>query len=180
VLSNIRLDKLDTFVETVLLPHYTTGLKRRPNPEYEQLRQQARRQRRRGNVEQAEGLRKQAQSLPSVDTHDPHSRRLKYVRYAADFLLGFIGPKSEAEESKQALRKFLHEELKLELSEAKTLLTHARSEAARFLGYEIVTLQDDQKRYQFPQGKDRRSINGRLVQVQETFCARWSTTGQPK
>jgi group II intron reverse transcriptase/maturase len=162
VLSNILLDKLDTYVETVLIPKYTKGKKRRPNPEYQQLRKKSQRRRQRGNVEEAEVLRKQMQSLPSVDISDPEYRRLKYVRYADDFLLGFIGPKSEAEEIKQELRKFLQEELKLELSEAKTLITHARDEAARFLGYEVVLLQDDQKRYKFQDGKDRRSINGRV------------------
>ncbi len=59
--------------------------------------------------------------------------------------LGFIGPRSEAEEIKQQLGAFLQEELKLELSEAKTLITHARTEAARFLGYEITVIQEDGK-----------------------------------
>jgi hypothetical protein len=67
------------------------------------------------------------------------------VRYADDFLLGFNGPRSEAEEIKHQLRDFLREELKLELSEEKTLITHARSEAARFLGYEVTTLQEERK-----------------------------------
>jgi hypothetical protein len=58
------------------------------------------------------------------------------VRYCDDFLLGFAGPKHEAEEIKERIRKFLRDELKLELSESKTLLTHATSQAARFLGYE--------------------------------------------
>jgi hypothetical protein len=56
--------------------------------------------------------------------------------------LGFIGPKEEAEEIKQRLRAFLQEELKLELSEAKTLITHAKTETARFLNYEIHTIRD--------------------------------------
>lgn len=46
---------------------------------------------------------------------------------------------------KQQLQKFLQEELRLELSEAKTLITHARSEAARFLGYQITTMHKDTK-----------------------------------
>src|SRR2546421_12504748 len=49
--------------------------------------------------------------------------------------LGFVGPKEEAEQIKQRLRTFLQEELKLELSEAKTLITHAKTETARFLNY---------------------------------------------
>src|SRR5436309_5232044 len=108
------------------------------------------RQRQRGNVEKAEELRKLAQTLPTQDVNDPLYRRLKYVRYADDVLLGFIGPQSEAEEIKRELATFLRAELHLELSEEKTLLTHARSGAARFLGYEIITLQDDRKRYLFP------------------------------
>ena len=89
-------------------------------------------------------------------TNDPDYRRLKYVRYADDFVLGFVGPRSEAEEIKPQLRKFLQEERKLELSEEKTLITHA----ARFLGYEITVLQDDTKRTKRRDtGRMCRSIN---------------------
>ncbi len=210
ILSNILLDKLDKFVETVLIPKYTRGVKRRDNAEYVKLINSSHRQRRKGHVQQAEDLKRQAQTLPSVtllanerksairkpghpqgdappiherayqatgygrgdpcgrpgfgrcharfhhlrhsptessvDTNDPDYRRLRYVRYADDFLLGFIGPREEAEEIKQQLGTFLQEDLKLELSQAKTLITHARTEAARFLGYEITALQDNPKR----------------------------------
>ena len=148
ILSNILLDRLDRFVETVLLPHYTRGTRRRENLEYRTLIMRSWRHRRRGNIEQAETLRKQAQTLPSQDMNDPHYRRLKYVRYADDFLLGFSGPRAEAEAIKQQLSKFLQDELKLDLSEDKTRITHARSEAARFLGYEVTALHDDSKRTQ--------------------------------
>jgi group II intron reverse transcriptase/maturase len=146
ILANILLDKLDTFVENVLIPQYTRGTKRKGNPEYRALLRKSQRQRKRGNIERAEELRKHAQMMPSAMTNDPDYRRLRYVRYADDFLLGFIGPRAEAEEIKQQLRTFLHEQLKLELSEDKTLITHAVSEAARFLGYEVTMLQDDTKR----------------------------------
>src|SRR5437764_2308245 len=101
--------------------------------------------RQQGNTEKAKELRNQAQKLPSTVTDDPDFRRLNYVRYADDFLLGFIGPKSEAETIKQQLKTFLREELKLELSEEKTLITHARSEAAKFLGYEITRMHNDEQ-----------------------------------
>ncbi len=160
ILSNILLDKLDKFVENVLIPQYTRGSRRKINPEYDKLRIDSRNQRRKGNTEKAEELRKQSQTLPSVMTNDPDYRRLKYVRYADDFVLGFVGPRSEAEEIKQQLRKFLREELNLELSEEKTLITHAASEAARFLGYEITVLQDDTKRTKRRDtGRMCRSIN---------------------
>jgi group II intron reverse transcriptase/maturase len=164
ILSNILLDKLDKYVETVLIPKYTRGEKKRPNPEYIQLQRQYHAQWKHGDKEEARRLRKQFQELPSIDTQDPNYRRLRYVRYADDFLLGFIGPKSEAEEIKKEIGKFLQDELKLELSEAKTLITNARSEKARFLGYEISTSQADTKRHKDNRTTgtiSRRSINGR-------------------
>jgi Reverse transcriptase (RNA-dependent DNA polymerase) len=161
ILSNILLDKLDKFVENVLIPHHTRGSKRKINPEYDKLRHDSRNQRRKGNTEKAEELRKHAQTLPSVVTNDPDYRRLKYVRYADDFVLGFVGPRSEAEEIKQQRSQVpargtqtgtRHEE--------KTLLTHAVSEAARFLGYEITLMQDDTKRTKRRDtGRMCRSIN---------------------
>jgi hypothetical protein len=74
--------------------------------------------------------------------------------------LGFIGPKSEAEAIKQEIATFLRETLHLELSETKTLITHARSGTARFLGYEITTIQKNQKRSATKRGTKCRSING--------------------
>jgi hypothetical protein len=65
------------------------------------------------------------------------------VRYADDFLLGCIGPKEEAIQIKEQLRRHLAENLKLELSEEKTLITHVKTERARFLGYEITRFHDD-------------------------------------
>jgi group II intron reverse transcriptase/maturase len=162
ILTNILLNKLDTFVETTLVPMYAKGVRRRANPEYARLFNASRYYRKRGNIEKAETLRKQAQLLPSKDVNDPDYRRLTYVRYADDFLLGFVGPRSEAEAIKRQLRAFLRDELKLNLSEEKTRITHARSEAARFLGYEVTTLQEDRKRTRADNGIDRRSANGRI------------------
>jgi group II intron reverse transcriptase/maturase len=158
ILSNIYLDRFDTFVEETLIPAYTRGDLRKRNPEYTTLHHRSSYLRRKGKVEAANELKKQFQHLPTQDPNDPNYRRLKYVRYADDFLLGFIGPRSEAEEIKERLGQFLREELKLQLSETKTLITHARSKAARFLGYEIHTLQDDEQRDR----RNRRCINGSI------------------
>jgi group II intron reverse transcriptase/maturase len=163
VLSNILLDKLDQFVEQVLIPQYTQGDKRRVNKTYEQLISQAHRCFKKGQKEAAQLIRRQAQQLPSQDTHDPNYRRLWYCRYADDFVLGFIGPKAEAEEIKQRLKEFLCDTLKLELSEEKTLITHAKSQAAKFLGYEITSLQENHKRTKKQvRGTKCRSINGHI------------------
>src|SRR5260370_31676715 len=135
ILSNIYLDKCDQYVEKTLLPAYTRGKKRVPNPEYETLRAKERWQKRLGNYEEAKKLRKQYQKLSSYSQDDDTYRRLFYVRYADDTLFGFAGPRQEAEEIKQQLSQFLRETLKLEMLQDKTLITHASSEKARFLNY---------------------------------------------
>jgi Type II intron maturase len=78
--------------------------------------------------------------VPSGDPTDPGYRRLRYVRYADDFLLGFVGPKGEAEAIRQKLAEFLGARLRLTLSPSKTLITHAVSGKARFLGYDVGVL----------------------------------------
>jgi group II intron reverse transcriptase/maturase len=184
LLSNILLDKLDTYVETTLIPQYTRGERRKHNPEYARLTKQANRLQRKGQKEAAHTLRKSIRQLPSIATHDPAYRRLRYCRYADDFVLGFTGPKSEAEEIKQQLGTFLREELQLLLSPEKTLITHARNEAAKFLGYEITTLQADTKQCVTKGGVKIRNINGktglcvpRAVLVEK--CNRYRQRGKP-
>ena len=155
VLSNIYLHRLDSFVEKVLIPQYTRGDSRAPSPEYYEAAKQLARLRRRGDRPAARALRRQMRRMPSKDPEDPGFRRLRYVRYCDDHLLGFTGPKAEAEEIKIRLAAFLRDELRLELSREKTLITHARTGAARFLGYEITVQHADHK----VTGK-RRSANG--------------------
>ncbi|MEO3857507.1 reverse transcriptase domain-containing protein [Acrocarpospora sp. B8E8] len=156
VLSNIYLHRLDVFVETVLIPEYTRGGRRARNPAYLKEAAALARARRAGDRAEARKVRDRMRSLPSVDPHDPGFRRLRYVRYCDDHLLGFTGPKAEAEEIKQRLAQFLREDLKLELSQDKTLITHARSDRAGFLGYEISVQHDDRQRT----ASGQRAVNG--------------------
>ncbi|MDQ2904673.1 MAG: reverse transcriptase/maturase family protein [Chloroflexota bacterium] len=157
ILSNIYLSKLDHYVENTLIPMYTKGARRKKNRTYDNLLCQGYRLRKRGQYAEAAKARKAAQRLPSVDLNDPDYRRLRFVRYADDWLLGLIGTKEEAEEIKEQIKTFLHEELKLELSDEKTLITHARTENARFLSYHISASQDDTC-----QTKKKRSVNGAM------------------
>ena len=155
VMSNIYLHRLDEFVETVLIPEYTRGRIRKQDTGYARVRAARDRAHKRGDHASARKLRKQLRGMPSGDPRDPGFRRLRYARYADDTLLGFTGPRAEAEEIKQRLAAFLHDELKLELSQDKTLITHARTQAAKFLGYEITVLHNDRK-----VTRGRRSANG--------------------
>ena len=106
------------------------------------------------------------------------------MRYADDTLLGFTGPKAEAVEIKRRLGQFLQDELKLELNQEKTLITHARSPRARFLGYEITTQHTDRFLT-----NGRRSANGVIglkvpTVVINAKCARyhgpWQARAAPR
>jgi hypothetical protein len=175
ILSNIYLDQLDKFVETVLIPQYTRGENRKHNSTYVEVTTALKRARNRGDRTTARQLRKRQRSLPRGDPDDPHYRRLRYARYADDQLLGFTGPKAEAEQIKQRLRTFLHTTLKLELSQDKTLITHARTGAANFLGYQIIVQHADH----------RRAINGVVglrvpTDVIKAKCAPYCKLGKPE
>lgn len=179
VLSNIYLDRFDQYVEQRLLPEYNSGRRRRPHRAYQVVEYAIARARRRGDRAEVRRLNLQRRQLPSQDPTDPSYRRLRYVRYADDWLLGFAGPKHEAEEIKAKIAAFLHEELKLELSRSKTLITHAASQAAHFLGYQIRAQHCDTKIT-----RGRRAVNGAIgLFVPKTVirhkCALYMSKGKP-
>ena len=179
ILSNIYLDRLDQFVEQQLLPAYNHGQRRRRNPAYETVMHGIAKAKRHGDRQTVRALRRWRRRLPSQDPGDPGYRRLRYVRYADDWLLGFAGPRHEAEQIKSKIQAFLREELKLELSESKTLITHATSQAAGFLGYEIKAQHADTKIT-----RNRRAVNGAIGlfvprQVIRQRCALYMREGKP-
>lgn len=165
LLSNIYLHELDVFIEDVLIAQHTRGKRRALNLEYYRLGYHLQRARERGDERQVQELQQQRRQLPSQNTQDPNYRRLKYCRYADDFILGFIGPKSEAEDIKEAIGVFLKKQLHLEMSTTKTLITHARTEHAQFLGYAISIYQADDKLSPVLYGENivkRRNTNGNV------------------
>jgi len=179
ILSNIYLHKLDEFVEQELIPQYTRGTSRRKNPGYSRIQKRLEDAKRQGNRAEARNLKKQLRAIPCGDPADPGYRRLRYTRYADDHLLGYAGPKSEAEEIKTRIAEFLRETLGLELNRQKTLITHARSQRARFLGYDITVQHDNTK---LTDG--RRSANGNIAlkvppDVIKAQCARYRQHGKP-
>lgn len=180
ILSNIYLDRFDQWVEQQLIPKHTRGDRRRENPAYAQLKTRIRHAWRHGDRDTVRRLKRERRTVSSGDPSDPGYRRLRYVRYADDFLLGFAGPKQEAEEIKAEIRTFLRDELKLELSESKTLVTHAVSQAARFLGYLIRAQMADDKLT-----KGQRAVNAHLglfvpPEVIRQRCAMYMERGKPE
>ncbi len=162
LLANIYLDKLDKHVEEVIKA-FDKGTKRAPNHEYIALTTQKSAAVRKGAKELARDLTKQMRKMPSGDPNDPNYKKLKYVRYADDFMLGVIGSKSDAQEIKQDIGEYLKDSLKLKLSDEKTLITSATQDAAKFLGYEIKSQSSDTKLTKRQNGQTRRSVNGRIV-----------------
>ncbi len=179
VLSNIYLHKLDEFAERELIPQYTRGARRETNPEYKRVKDRMGYARIHGKRAAARDLGKQLRTLPSSDPMDPGYRRLRYVRYADDHILGFTGPKAEAEEIKAELARFLRETLGLELSREKTLITHARTQPARFLGYDIIVQHSSTKLT-----AGHRTVNGKVAlrvppDVIKAQSARYRQHGKP-
>ena len=84
--------------------------------------------------------RAQMMKLPAKSQTD---KRINYVRYADDFLVGVVGSKEDAENIKAEIKTFLANKLKLELSDEKTLITHS-SQYARFLGYDVCVRRNGQ------------------------------------
>ena len=181
LLANIYLNKLDQFVEKVLLPKYTSKKKRSYHAPYLKIRAQVYKLQKEGKKKEAAKLRRQMHQLPYRDPNDAEYRRLHYVRYADDFLLGFSGPKAEAEEIREQLKIFLQDCLKLELSQEKTLITHAQSSVAHFLGYEIAVQHSNEK---LSPTTWTRNVNGRVelrvpAKVIEEHCAHYQAKGKP-
>lgn len=174
ILANIYLDGFDQYVQQVLIPAHTRGSRRRRTVEYRKAEYALAEARKRGDREAIRRCRRNLRETPNADRHDPAYARLRYVRYADDFLLGFAGPKDEATAIKADIRSWLQEKLKLTLSEDKTLITHARTEAARFLGYELSVMWND----------ERTSVNGNVrlaisATTVEAACGRFMRYGRP-
>ncbi|MEZ4732098.1 MAG: reverse transcriptase/maturase family protein [Caldilineaceae bacterium] len=104
LLANIYMNEFDTWVAKELIPTYTSGKRRQANPEYNKLvhaMYDIRHGKKTGSMKE---VREMMRETPSQITDDPNYRRLNYVRYADDTLLGFIGTKEEAENIKEEVR----------------------------------------------------------------------------
>ena len=171
IMANIYLDKLDKFM-LEYADKYNKGAKRTDNPEYFRLsRKIAKLNYKLEQVEEPQKVLRRAKvkeilkerSLLSAGKDmDDTFRRLKYIRYADDFLIGVIGSKEDCQFIKKDISDFLKEKLNLELSDEKTLITHA-SDRAKFLGYEIYVRKSTADSKRNVLGHLSRCYNGRIV-----------------
>lgn len=180
LLANIYLDQFDKYVEAMLIPTYTRGIRRKEFKKWTTVRNKIRYARKKGRYQDAKKWEKVRRTLPCVDPDDPDFRRLRYFRYADDFILTFIGSKSEAYEIKAKIGIFLRKNLNLELSQEKTLVTHAQTQRAKFLGYEIHAQHANNKL----DSRGARSVNGVLAlkvpnSVIDNACKKYLKKGKP-
>jgi len=159
LLANIYLNEFDQWLANTLIPKYTRGNRQGSNPQYNRITAEISKARKRGDVKTAHKLVVERRMLPSVNPYDENYRRCWYVRYADDFLIGFAGSKSDAEEIKAEMHEFLMINLSLVLSEEKTLITNASTQAAKFLGYEVKV----QRANDYIDPKGRRGANGTIA-----------------
>ena len=187
ILANIVLNELDKFVESTLLPKYNIGRERPKTQEYRQIRYQIDRARKAGDKALYKALCQERRTMPSRDPQSPHYRRLRYSRYADDFLLGFAGTQQEAQKIKADIQAFL-QSIGLELSVEKTLITHAVTSEARYLNYAISVSQCDtrlsQRRKDGTRGTVQRAVNYRLVlrvpdDVKRQWRRKYTQNGKP-
>lgn len=171
ILANIYLDKFDKYIKEYAAK-FRKGDRRSINPEYwrlnnkknwlkKKLQKTSDEQMQKSYLYEIAQLSKQMLSTPHKDAMDADFRRMQYVRYADDFLISVIGSKAECETIKADITQFMREQLKLELSDEKTLITHAQDKA-KFLGYEIFIRKSDAVKRN-KDGVLKRDFNGAVV-----------------
>ena len=138
ILANIYLHELDEFVAG-LQTKREKGKRKRHNLTYHRLSHKKARLVAKGetNTKEFKDTIKRMRRLPTLQVDDPDFIRIKYLRYADDWLIGVCGSYALAEDIKQEIKHFLGETLRLTLSEEKTHITHARTQEALFLGTQL-------------------------------------------
>jgi len=173
ILANVYLNELDVFMANYVAT-FNRGAKREINPAYKKpldvrrgkqewlKRNQSKisEEERRGVMAQIQDINQYLRSIPYGDPMDSEYRRVVYIRYADDFLIGVIGSKEDAIQVKTDVGAFIGEHLRLEMSAEKTLITHG-NDFARFLGYDI-TASTVQNSTRMKNGYTKRSFTGRI------------------
>ncbi|MGF7079023.1 reverse transcriptase domain-containing protein [Mucilaginibacter sp. UYCu711] len=171
LLANIYLDRLDKYVKEYI-KRFDLGEGRTPNRERNQLEYDKRIATQMLKAEddvtdrkligkRIKEIDRKRALIPSCDEMDSDYRRLKYVRYADDFLVGVIGSLDDCKQIKQDISNFLNEKLQLTLSEEKTLITHSEK-PARFLSFDITVRKSNLTKRNI-EGKIRRAYHKKVV-----------------
>lgn len=162
ILANIYLHEFDKFMEE-LIKKYDKGKEKKQNPQYMKLYWKRRWALEKSRTTVANDLLKEMYKLPSRDPMDTSYIRVKYIRYADDFVIFTNASKELTIKIRDKVQKFLSEELKLELNMDKTLVTHLGDNKVNFLGYEIAKIKEDTLIMEDKNGHRRRQASGNLT-----------------
>nr|ATI20252.1 group II intron reverse transcriptase/maturase [Juglanconis oblonga] len=147
ILSNLVLHELDIYIEELRKKYARLGMGKKPyltNPVYHKYTMRINRLKKVVSVLDKTDLNydiKKANLLTQIKLRrkiksliaNPEVTRIRYVRYADDWLIGVWGTRKTSELIKLGIKEFLAT-IGLELSEEKTLITNARTKRASFLG----------------------------------------------
>jgi group II intron reverse transcriptase/maturase len=133
ILANIYIHQFDLFIEE-LKKQYDKGTFARILNAYKRLNWRLNKKDLLLSKEEKRKLATKMRLLPSRDPMDPNFRRLLYVRYGDDWLIGIRGTHSETVYIKKQIKEFLKEQMGLNLNKAKILITHAGMGKAFFVG----------------------------------------------
>jgi group II intron reverse transcriptase/maturase len=159
ILANVYLHELDLFMEKLCDRLTTQQATRKRFPPYRELNQERFRARKHQEYKRADELLKRMRTMHSKDPFDPDYIRVKYTRYADDFLVMIIGSKELTEQVREEIKDFLMQELQLELSMEKTVITNLTDQRVRFLGYEIAKTREDTHLTENTLGVKKRAAN---------------------
>lgn len=171
ILANIYLDKFDKYMSEYIRNFYMGG-RRRKHPQTSRLNDRkytlslklktlSDETAKAKIVDEIKSIGKQQLMYPHCDPMDRSVKRLQYVRYADDFLIGVIGSKAECVRIKEDIAQYMSNVLKLELSAEKTLITNAKK-PAKFLGYDIyIHKSNETKRNKL--GQLVRTFNNKII-----------------
>jgi group II intron reverse transcriptase/maturase len=152
ILANIYLHALDSKIAE-MIETFKIGKRRQWNPAYKRLqgriwwiRKKIARETHPETIAdlkcRAKELSEQLRKMPSIDPFDPQYKRLRYLRYADDFLLGMTGSRQEAVGVMAEVTEYLERELHLTVSKEKSAIRHSK-EGVIFLGYEVRSYTSD-------------------------------------
>ena len=172
ILANIYLDQFDKYMAEYK-KRFDCGVRRAYSKEYTKLADKRIRLKRKlekaqseeerskliDSIQELDGIHK---SMPCKDPMDQNFRRLQYVRYADDFLIGIIGAKKDAENVKREIGEYIAKQLKLELSDEKTLVTKA-TDKAKFLGFDIRVTPQSNHTKKTKNGTKARNYSGHVM-----------------
>ena len=165
LLANIYLHELDKFVMKLKSEFDTPGMGQ-ITPEYRELHNEIKRLSHRLTKVTGEEremvlaeYKPKRQKLMSIPCTAQTDKKLKYVRYADDFLIAVKGNREDCQWIKSKLAEFIGDTLKMELSEDKTLITHS-SKCARFLGYDVRVRRSGKIKRGGPGHVKMRTLNG--------------------